>query len=474
MADRLRPLCVDLDGTLLRTDLLWESVARLAKAAPWLLVMLPVWAARGRAHLKRQLSERVALDAATLPFHPTFLEYLRTEKRRGRRLFLVTASDEKLAAAVAAHCGFFDDVIASDGRTNLRGAAKAATLVARFGERGYDYAGDSSVDVPVWARAAGSIVVGNDRGLKRAASAEAPLCAEFSGRSHLARSLVRVLRPHQWVKNLIVLVPLITSHQLARRGPLEAGCLAFAAFCLCASGVYVLNDLLDVEADRRHATKRRRPFAAGDLPLAWAFGLGPLLLALGLTAAAALSLAFAGMVLLYVLLAFAYAWQLKKVVLVDVFVLTALYTIRLVAGHVATGVEFSEWLLAFSMFIFLSLALVKRHQEVQRLRGVAAESVAGRGYTRRDLELLTPLGTASGYLSILILALYVTSEKVRLLYHRPILLLLICPLMLYWISRVWLVTHRGEMNDDPVVFALQDKVSYLVGLLSLAIVWLAT
>jgi 4-hydroxybenzoate polyprenyltransferase len=282
------------------------------------------------------------------------------------------------------------------------------------------------------------------------------------------------MRPHQWVKNLIVLVPLITSHQMALRDPLMRGLVAFAVFCWCASGVYVLNDLLDLDADRRHATKRARPLAAGDLPLAWALVLGPALLLLGLAAAAAFSPAFFSVALLYVATSFAYSWRLKRTALVDVFVLAGLYTIRLVAGHVATGVEFSEWLLAFSMFIFLSLALVKRYQEVERLRGLTAEPVSGRGYTAKDLEVMTSLGSTSGYLSILILALYVTSDKVRLLYHRPILLLLICPLLLYWISRVWLIAHRGWMNDDPVVFALKDKVSYLVGLLTLAIVWLAT
>jgi 4-hydroxybenzoate polyprenyltransferase len=468
------PLCVDLDGTLIRSDLLWESLARVLKRRPWALPLVPFWLLRSRAYLKQQLAARSGLDSSALPYNEALLERLRKEKAQGRALFLVTASDVVLAREVAAHLQIFEGVIASDGSHNLRGENKAAMLVARFGEKGFDYVGDSPVDEKVWMHARRAWVAGRNESVARAARKKFTLEAEFPVPSRPLRGLGRLLRPHQWVKNLIVFVPLITSHQINRPEIAVHGALAFVAFCLCASGVYVMNDLLDLEADRHHATKRFRPIAAGDVSVLVALLLGPLSLAGGIALAGFISLPFVGVVLLYVSASCAYSWRLKRAALVDVFVLAGLYTLRLIAGHVATGVEFSEWLLAFSMFLFLSLALVKRFQEVQRLRGASQGIVAGRGYTLEDLEVLTPLGAASGYLSVLVLALYVNSEKVRLLYHRPVLLLLVCPLLLYWISRVWLVAHRGRMHDDPVVFALKDKQSYLVGLLTLLFVWLAT
>jgi 4-hydroxybenzoate polyprenyltransferase/phosphoserine phosphatase len=467
------PLCVDLDGTLLRTDLLWESLAAVLRQQPWSLVASPAWLAGGRARLKQELATRAQIDAATLPYHEPLLTHLRLEKAKGRSILLVTAADVHLARRVAEHLEIFDEVLASDGNRNLRGTGKADALVARFGERGFDYVGDSPVDLPVWRNARHAVLVGVPAGVADQVRAAAPVAAEFPAPVGRWAAVARLLRPHQLVKNLIVLVPLITSHQIANPVVLSRGLLAFLAFSLCASAVYVFNDLLDLDSDRRHASKRWRPLAAGDVPLTWAAPLAILLMAGGLAVSWRIAPEFAGVTLLYLFVATAYSWGLKRAVLVDVFVLAGLYTLRLVAGHVATGIEFSTWLLAFSMFIFLSLALVKRYQEL-RLRPASAGRVAGRGYTAADLDVLTPLGAASGYIAVLVLALYVNSDKVRILYTHPTVLLLICPLMLYWISRIWLVAHRGEMRDDPVAFALRDRTSYLVGALALLVVWLAT
>jgi len=296
----------------------------------------------------------------------------------------------------------------------------------------------------------------------------------FNGPKSTALALLRALRPHQWVKNLIVFVPLLTSHRLGETALLLNALWAFVAFSLCASGVYVLNDLMDLEADRSHATKRLRPLASGDLPLPAGLVLAPLLLAAGLGLAALLSLNFLGVLAVYFVLTTAYSCRLKQVALLDVFVLAAIYTLRLVAGHEATGVAYSTWLLMFSIFIFLSLALVKRFQEVQAWREASAANSAGRGYTANDRELIASLGIGSGCLAVLVLALYVNSQEVSKLYQHPMLLLLVCPLLLYWISRVWMIAHRGQMHEDPVVFALKDCVSYLVGALTLAVLWLAT
>ena len=467
------PLCVDLDGTLIKTDLLWESLVRLLRCNPLWALAVPFWWARGRAFLKRQIAARITLNPASLPFNEKFLAFLREQKRAGRKLILVTASDGELAGLVAQHLGLFDEILGSDGKNNLRGASKLRTLTERFGERGFDYAGNSSVDLAVWPGAREAIVVNADDGLARRAAGCAKLGPTFPRSSSTLRALFQTLRPHQWVKNLIVFVPLITAHRLTF-GPVLSAAGACAALCLCASGVYVLNDLMDLDADRQHPSKRERPFAAGNLPLSVGLALFPALLVLSGAIAWWMSLKLVALLAIYLIATTAYSWRLKRIVLLDVFVLAGLYTLRLIAGHVVTGTAYSAWLLVFSMFIFLSLALMKRFRELQGLRQENKVDAHGRGYTASDLELVATLGLMNGSLAVLVLALYVNSDQVVKLYRHPMLLLLICPLMLFWISRVWLMTHRGQMHTDPVVFVLKDWTSYAVGALALLVVWLAT
>jgi 4-hydroxybenzoate polyprenyltransferase len=463
-----------LDGTLIQSDLMWESLAGLIRVRPLAALLVPAWLFRGRCGFKHQLALRFEFDPSTLPYNRLLVDYLREQKLAGRTILLVTAADKTLAQSVAAHLGFFDEVIASDDRVNLRSEAKAAALVSRFGERGFDYAGDSAADVPVWSHARGAILVGVDESLAARARGEFSVQAEFPRTSSRLKALLRAMRLHQWAKNLIVFVPLVTSHQILRETTAVAGAVAFASFCLCASGVYVLNDLHDLVSDRRHPTKRLRPIASGALPISWAFIFGPLLLLLGFLVATFTPALFSAVLGVYVGTAFAYSHGLKRIPMVDVLVLAALYTLRLIGGHAATRIEFSDWLLAFSMFFFFSLALVKRFKDVQSLDGRSGAVVGGRGYIAADLGLLTPLGASSGYISVLVIALYVNSESVRVLYRHPSVLLLICPLILLWISRLWMAAHRGTMTDDPVVFALKDWWSYLVGVLALAVVWMAT
>jgi 4-hydroxybenzoate polyprenyltransferase/phosphoserine phosphatase len=468
------PLCVDLDGTLIRTDLLWESLVRLLRRNPLFLLILPFWLLKGRAHLKRQIASRTDVDVSVLPYHEPFLEFLRNEKRQGRSIVLTTAADESLARRTADHLKLFSEVLASDGETNLRGDRKAARLAERFGDRGFDYAGNSRTDLPVWRVARRAIVVNGHSNLAARARECTEVSRVFDPKVSRARALMYLLRPHQCVKNLILFVPLLTSHRLTHLSLVADAILAFVAFSLCASAVYVLNDLMDLDADRRHASKRARPFASGDLPLWAGLVLVPALLAASAGLSWRLPWSFVGVLGAYMGLAAVYSWKVKQVALLDVFFLAGLYTIRLVAGHETTGIAYSFWLLAFSMFIFLSLALVKRFLEVNQVRRQAGSDVKGRGYFSNDLELVTTLGTTSGYLAVLVFALYANSPEVRVLYHRPTLLLLICPLLLYWISRIWLTAHRGQMHDDPIVFTLKDRVSYIVGCLTLGILWLAT
>ena len=467
------PLAVDLDGTLIRSDMMWESLARLLRHKPLTALAAPLWLVRGRAYLKQQLAAHVQVDPASLPYHQEFLAWLREQKRAGRKLVLATASDIKMAEPIARHVGLFEEVLASDGATNLRDKAKCEALTKKFGARGFAYAGNSSVDLDVWRGAKEAVVVNARNGLRERAAKLAQVGPTFPNSGSFLVALIQALRPHQWAKNLIVFVPLVTAHKLTF-WPLLAGLGAFFALCCCASGVYLLNDLLDLDADRHHPTKRNRPFASGRLPLQVGLLLSPLLLLIGGVVAWILTPHFAGLLAIYLLATSAYSWQLKRVALLDVFILAGLYTLRLIAGHVVTDIAYSAWLLVFSMFIFLSLALLKRFPELQELRRQKQDVARGRGYTANDLELVATLGLVSGSLAVLVQALYVNSEQVVRLYHHPTMLLLACPLFLFWISRIWFVAHRGQMHTDPVVFVLKDWASYVVGALTLLVVWLAT
>lgn len=458
-----RPLCVDLDGTLLRSDLLLESTLALLARRPWLLLALPVWLLRGKARLKREIASRVAIDAAHLPYDERVLSLLRDQPQRRR--VLCTASDESLARAVAAHLGCFDEVLASDGERNLSGRGKAEALVARFGERGFDYAGNARVDLAVWARAHGAVVVNAGPALARAAGQRCELLAHLPDTGGGLKAWLRALRLHQWLKNLLVFIPLLASHRFMEPEGVLAAVAGFVAFGLCASGVYVLNDLLDLPSDRQHPRKRLRPFASGALPLLPGIVLAPVLALAGLALAWITEPRFAAVLAVYYLMTLGYSLRFKRVAMLDVMLLAMLYTLRIIGGTAVIGAALSFWLLAFSMFIFLSLALLKRYVELSAMLAEGKLTAAGRGYGVDDLPLLQSLGGSAGYLAVLVLALYINSPESIALYSRPQVLWLLCPLVLYWVSRTWVVAHRGGMDDDPVVFAATDRVSQFVGLL---------
>jgi 4-hydroxybenzoate polyprenyltransferase len=466
------PLCVDLDGTLIRTDLLFESTLALLKQSPLYLFALPFWLLGGRANLKRRIAQRGKVDIATLPWDLRVVELLETERQR-RALVLCTASDHMLADAVAKHLDCFDRVMASDGSRNLSGRHKAEALVAAYGERGFDYAGNETRDLAIWAHARQAYVVNAGDDL----AARAGRVSEVAGVLPRERAGLRVwfkaLRLHQWLKNVLVFVPLLAAHMLLQPAALVHAVAAFVIFGVCASGVYVLNDLLDLGADRAHPRKRKRPFASGRLPIAAGFVVAPLLTIAAFAAAYALAPRFALVLLGYYTLTLAYSLRLKQIAMLDVLVLAALYTVRIIAGTAAIDVGFSFWLLAFSMFLFLSLALVKRYTELGVHRRAGNDTAHGRGYATSDYELLASLGGASGYLSVLVLALYINSTASAELYHRQQVLWLLCPLLLYWVSRVWIIAHRGAMHDDPVLFAARDKVSLVLMVLAALVVLLA-
>ncbi len=459
------PLCVDLDGTLVRTDLLLESLLVLARRSPLLLFLVPLWLLRGRAVLKEEIARRVTVDPAVLPYAGEFLAWLQAQRAQGRALWLCTASNHRLAEPVAEHLGIFAGVLASDATLNLSGERKGAVLVERFGAQGFDYCGDRAADLPVWRRARAGIVCGVARLALRAAEVTT-VERSFPSRAGTLRPLVKALRPHQWAKNVLVFLPLLGAHRFGDRGRALATVLAFAAFGVCASSVYVLNDLLDLDADRRHPRKSRRPFASGDLSIRGGLLAFPALLLGAALLSAPLPGRFALTLAAYYGLTLAYSFRLKRILLLDTLTLAGLYTIRLVAGAAAAEVPLSFWLLLLSVFLFLSLALVKRYAELHALLGSGQLQSSGRGYRVEDLPLLQSLGAAAGYLSVLVLALYINHPEIEGLYRRPKAIWAICVLLLYWVSRVWVKAHRGEMHDDPVVFALRDRVSLGLGVLA--------
>jgi 4-hydroxybenzoate polyprenyltransferase len=452
------PLCVDLDGTLVRCDTLVDTlVSGMRNWRVWRALSYAL--TKGRAAMKQELARVERVDAASLPYNEDLLDYLRNEKARGRTLVLATAADRTTAEAVNAHLQMFDEVFASDGKRNLKGARKAAALVGRFGERGFVYAGNDHSDLDVWSHADRAIVVNAKASVTAKVAATTAIEKRLDGSRSPAFAALRALRPYQWVKNLLVVVPIATAHALNDPvGWTNAGWI-FAAFCATASSIYIINDLLDIRADRTHPRKRRRPFASGALsPLA---GLGMFTVLLSAGAFFALQTHAALWVALYAVVTLSYSLWLKEFPLVDVFVLAGLYTLRLFAGGEATGHPVSLWLLGFSSFFFLSLALVKRASEMMAL---PRSSAARRGYWPTDVPILQLMGIASGFTSVVILSLFVQDETTSRLYASPALLWCTVPLILFWLCRIWLSTARGYMHDDPIVYAAKDWVSWIVSL----------
>ena len=411
------PLCVNLEGTLLRTDLLFELLARLLRQKPWLLPMVPFWLLRGKAALRREITSRVLLDAATLPYHAAYLGWLRKEKASGQSLVLATADYPGVARPVAAHLNIFDDVRVCERQTLEH---------------------------------------------------EKPFVAPRAG----FRDYVAALRVHQWAKNILGFAPLITSHEIFHLELVMRCALAMGLFSLCSSAQYLINDLVDLETDRRHPTKKLRPFAAGTVPLQAGFLLAPLLLLAAFAGAIVISTTFALTLAIYTVAALSYSLFLKKTVLVDVFVLSGLLMLRVIAGQLVTGVVYSVWLLSFGFFLLLSLALSKRCTELSNA-GADPDSLAGRGYQVTDLPQINAFGVCSAFLAAAVFMLYLQSDRVRELYRSPDVLWLWSPLFLYWITRVWILSSRGRINDDPVMFVLKDRPTWWVAFLAALIMALA-
>lgn len=470
----LRPLFVDLDGTLVKSDTLVDSLLALTRTHPGLIFKLPGWLLRGKAAFKAFVTESVSLDVAHLPYNHTLLEFLRQQQSQGRAIFLATGADIALARRVADHLGMFTGVLGSDGATNLTGDRKLASLRSRLGSGEFDYIGNALPDLPLLARAKEPMVANPSLPLRiRLRSRGIRPMREFHERSNFIKSVFRAMRPHQWAKNLLIFLPLVLAHGVSV-SRLFTALLAFGCFSLTASATYIVNDLLDVEADRRHHRKRLRPFASGDLSAFMGLCAVAVFLLAAFSCWRLLPIGFYAWLLLYLFTTLAYSLYLKRIAIVDVLVLSGLYTLRLQAGSSATHTPISHWLAGFSIFLFLSLAIAKRFAELENLRASGAHPKSGRGYLLGDLEQVRSFGTASAYASVVIFAIYISGPDVTILYHRPSLLWLIVPMMILWLSRVWLLASRGELNEDPVVFALTDGLSLLIGAAVAAVALLAS
>jgi len=467
------PIFVDLDGTLVRTDLLFETFLSAVKRQPWVLLFVPFWLMRGKAYAKRKLAERGPLRVELLPYDEQVVTFLAGEREAGRRLVLATASDAALAAEVSAHLGLFDGVIASDGSRNVKSSTKLA-MIRELCAGPFDYVGNAGADIPIWSAAGKAIAVRTPRGVLRRAERSGIAVAVLARSENPLPALARAVRPHQWAKNALIFLPLLASHIYTDLSLFAACALAFVAFSLCASSVYILNDLLDLDSDRAHPRKRRRPFAAGELPIP--LGLAATVVLLVLSAALALFVGptLLGVLGIYFVLTLSYSLRLKAIVLVDTIVLALLYTIRVIAGFAATSLVPSFWLLAFALFLFFGLAMMKRFSELIDARKRNVVAPPGRGYRADDLDVVGIFGAVTGCLAILILAFYINTADVTRLYGHPARLWGIVPVLLYWVSKVWLIAHRGEMNEDPVVYALTDRESLIIFLICVGIATLAT
>lgn len=470
------PLVVDLDGTLLKTDTLFESLAgMLAKEPLAVLGLLWTGIVKGRSGIKRRLAQRITLDIESLPVREDLLDWLQSEAAQGRSIHLCSAADELVVAQIAERFAIFESFAGSNGVENLKGPNKARYLAGRFPD-GFAYAGDSRSDVPVWNDAKGAVLAGRASSISRIRrQTEEKIEASFPDKGRL-RALFRQLRPHQWSKNILVFIPLLLAH---RYGDTQAWLhlfVAFAGLCAVASGTYILNDLLDLGADRTHISKRLRPLASGTVPIGLAFALVPVLIGGGLALALAASWLAAVTLLAYLALTLSYSFWLKRIPLFDTAVLGLLFALRILLGCTAIFLDPSFWMLAFSITFFFSLSTAKRQTEIMKKEASgdgSRQQIGGRGYQTSDAPLTLAYGVSTGIASLVILILYTTNDVAPQHYHNPDWLWAIPLLLYFWLMRIWLFAHHGRLNDDPIVFALKDRVSLAIGFFCIVAFYLA-
>jgi len=452
------PLCVDLDGTLIKTDSLHESFLLLLKQKPLLCIVALFWLLKSKAHFKAEISNHISLSANNLPYNDDVINYIRS-RPSGRKALLITGSNISIAESVAKHIGLFDEVIASNATVNMTGEKKRQYLVGRFGRNGYEYIGNDSADIPVWSTARQVSIASQNNSFLRRIRAFFSIEKEFQLPTPSIMDYLKAIRIHQWLKNTLVFVPFFLDHRFDDIDAFVKLILSFFCLSLLASFTYIINDLLDLESDRQNQHKRNRAFASGLISIKQAIIMIVVLLFCTLVIATRLPASFLLVLLTYLIATLSYSFYFKSVIILDVCILAGLFVLRVIGGSVAIEAEWSFWLLAFSMFFFLSLAFAKRFSELDNLKREGRSETPGRGYHVEDLPILRSFGISSGYISILVVALYINSEKVGQMYSHPEILWLLCPLLLYWIGRIWMLTGRGKMHEDPIIFAMRDSVS---------------
>lgn len=471
--DQAVPLCVDLDGTLLRTDTLLECLVLLMKEQPLSLLFVPFWVFRGKSYLKAMCAQRVNFVGKSFPYNSDVVSFIESQDP-SREIVLITGANQSLANSISEDCGLFDKVAGSSEQLNLTGNNKLQWLVEQYGENGFDYIGNDKDDLKIWPHARKAMAVSTPNGIQKSAERLGiSLRQVFSEKKTGLMSYAKLLRVHQWAKNSLIFVPYLLDRQIGDPTALFQLFTAFFAMCFLASCTYILNDMLDIQADRTHISKSARMMASGDVSILAGFiaffttGLLFLFCCYFLNTQTVLAL------FVYLAITLAYSFRLKQIILIDVSILAALHTIRVVIGTVAISAVWSFWLLAFSMFVFFSLATAKRVAELINLEKTGTSEATGRGYLTTDLPVLLTTGVSTAYISILVVALYIDSEKVSQMYAHPEILWFVCPALMYWVGRIWIKAWRGLLSEDPILFALKDRVSLFTLLSVVAIVALA-
>lgn len=454
------PLVVDLDGTLINTDLLHEGILLLLKKNALYLFSCFAWILKGKAYFKNKLFSIVSVNYELLPYNTGLLDFLQSEHGKGKRLILATASPSKCAHEISKLIPIFNEIYGTES-INLKGRNKLNLLINRFGYFRFDYVGNSNSDLIIFASSRHSYLVNPGKSLESKVKKVSHLQDIWASKKMDFLNFIKAIRAYQWIKNVLIFIPLITSHSFDTTSFVNS-MIGFIAFSLVASSGYLINDLLDLESDRAHLHKQNRLVASGKISISVASFLSLILLSAGLILATLINFHFLITLFCYFIISIAYSIYLKKIALYDVFILALLYSIRIIAGAIAIGVLLSSWLIAFSTFLFLSLALLKRHSELIQVKDVPAQVNKGRQYSVDDLHLLQTMGIVSGFLSVVVFSLYIDSPEVVLLYSKPKVLWIISFLFLFWISRMWLVTSHGKMTDDPIIFAIKDRLSYFI------------
>lgn len=473
MKESCHPLIIDLDGTLILTDSLHETLLILIKECPYSIFrLIKIWF-QGKAKFKKFVYEQVGYKADKMPYRSEIIDYILQEKLKGRRIYLATAAYKGIADKTADFINYFDGVIATDAELNLKGIRKLEAIQQKIGQN-FIYAGDSDADIVIWKKSCGAIIVGDKvkKLTKKIQNENIPIIKHFGNSDFNLATWLKAIRLHQWLKNILLFVPLLTAFEFYDLHKLYTIVVAFLAFSLGASATYIFNDLWDLQNDRDHVNKKLRPFAAGNLSIVQGIKASIILLISAILIAIYVSWSFLGIFLLYLLITTLYSFRLKRVVLLDIIVLSVLYTIRIFAGGIVTNINISYSLLAFSVLIFLSLASVKRCAELVAISDEKNE-ITGRGYIKSDLDILWPFGLSTYIGAIILFGFYINAPDTIILYNRPSLLWLVQLFMIYLIGNLWMMTRRGFMHDDPIVYLIQDKKSLLLLALIICVVSIA-